>query len=158
MNHSVINQELALDWPESFHELSMQELKDMSISAPDEGFAIRNNDNHMLVSIHWKKLPFFLSLMADPKENMKSTEAMMRKGLEKNDYELIETTEKHAAGETLPGFVYEYTVRDSRQYSEALFLKHKNHIYAIYCYGRKDHREEDEPVFEDMLRSLQFVS
>ncbi|MBR2759865.1 MAG: hypothetical protein IKD66_01735 [Solobacterium sp.] len=158
MNHTVINNELAMDWPDSFHEMSAQELKESSISAPSEGFSIRDNEKRILISVHWKKLPFLLSAFADPKQNMKSTEEMIRNGLKDHEYQMIGWNETETAGQKAPGFAYEYTIRGNRQYSEALFLKHGSYIYAVYFYGLSERKDEGRAVFEEVLASLKFVS
>ncbi len=158
MHTTLIHQELSLGLPEGFREMSVQEVKDASISAPEDGFTARDEARRMIVSVHWKKLPFLLSAFADPKENMKSTEQMIRNGLQNNEYELLETGEYSVGAESAPGFAYAYTVRGTRQYSEAVFLKHNSHIYALYCYGVSERKEEIHALFADILKTVQFVS
>ena len=158
MRISEINNELSLELPEGFRAMTLEEVKAASISAPDDGFTAKDEARRMIVSVHWKKLPFLLGAFADPKENMKSTEQMIRSGLKDNAYELLSTGTYTAGSENVPGFAYEYTVKEVRQYSEAVFLKHNNMIYALYCYGVGERKDEVHAVFASVLKSVQFAS
>ena len=153
-----MNKELILDLPEGFREMNLQEVKDASISAPEDGFSFRDDERRIIVNVYWKKLPFLLGAFADPRENMKSTEQMIRNGLKDFDYKLLSTVTYTAGSESATGFAYEYTVKDERQYSEAVFLKHKNTIYGLYCYGLSEKKEEVRALFASILRTVQFVS
>lgn len=155
MNQAVIRNELILSYPDGFHEMDREELKKLYLDDNPNRWGIWDQDRHIVVAVFWHETNAFLSSLAGARDVAKTTEKKLRKGLKHYGYHRDGFFSETLCGEEVPGFRYTYQLGDVTQAAEVLVLKRKTVCYTIYFYTREKLASASQPVFEEILHSMQ---
>ncbi len=151
METVLLNNELNLTYPDSFHVMSKEELSGYNFYSEAPGWCINDPDRHIMVSISWKQVPGLFAKMLKVKDIAKTMEGQMAQVMKAFDYRLDEFISRTPGGKEAEGFRYEYTVQETGMTGVSLAVKVKNTFYYIHIYYRSALRDESIPVMEEIL-------
>ncbi len=152
MTEYVLNDELNVSFPEGFHEMDPEERKNLNFLEEGEGSCFKDPDRHILVSIGWKTINGFASMMLSAKDIAGNMEKTFAQAMASTGYRFVDHLEKKAG--TLPGFRYAYTAQGIGMTGESFILKHGKTVYYLHVYVRTELLEESLAVTDAILDSV----
>ena len=152
MNNVRINNELQLNYPDGFREMTEEELTKY-FSSPQNRWGAYDADRHIILSVSWTKAGFF-SFMTDAESKMMEVEARMCRNL--LNYQRVSSFKTKIAGKKAFGVRFEYRVNDARivQVGDLMMLKYKKKFYAFHYITRKATAVADRADFVEALKSV----
>lgn len=150
MNTVKINNEVNLTYPESFNEMSDEELA-RYFGKPDDRWGAYDADRHIILSVSWAKAGFMSS---DPEMVVAGAEARLRRNL--LNYQRISEFKTKIASKKTYGIRFEYRVNDARivQVADLMTFKYKKNFYSVYYITRKSTAAADRADFEEIVKSI----
>ncbi len=152
MTEYVLNDELKISFPEGFHEMDPEKRERLNFLEEGEGSCFTDPDRHILVSIGWKTINGFASMMLNAEDIAGNTEKAFARAMASSGYCFVEKREKKAG--TLPGFRYEYTAQEIGMTGESYVLKHGKTVYYLHVYVRTQLLKESIEVTDAILDSV----
>jgi len=150
MNNVKINNEMNLNYPDSFREMSAEELTKF-FRSPDNRWGAIDPDRHIIFSVSWAKAGFMNS---DPEMAVSEAEARLRRSL--LNYQRISEFNIKIASKKAYGVRFEYRVDESCrvQISDMIMFKYKKNFYTIYYVTRKKNAGAYRLDFEEIIKSI----
>ena len=150
MSNVKINNEINLTYPETFKEMSGEELT-RYFGNPDNRWGVYDADRHIILSVSWKKAGV---LSSDPETVIIGAEARLRRNL--LNYQRISEFKTKIASKKAYGVRFEYRVNDARivQVADLMTFKYKKNFYSIYYVTRKATAAQDRADFEEIIKSI----
>ena len=139
---------------EGFRQMTEQELRAQGANMSDQGVVYKDEDSHILLQIFWKKIPLLGKNV--PLEKTVELTAKQHRGMVPT-YREHRDLENVIAGEKAVGFSYEYTVKDLEQVTVYYCLRYEKKYYAFSMTMRKENRERDAALFEEILHSVTMI-
>lgn len=136
MNQAKVNGEIAVQYPDGFHEIDGSELVAMYNDGYENRWAIRDKERHAILCIQWHRNNALLAKIGDPATVIRSTESKMRKGMKDHNYSLMGFKDSIVCGIEAKSFTHTYTVEGVDQTSEVTVFKHGCVFYTVYSYWR----------------------
>ena len=81
-----VNNALEFDFPEGFEEMSKEETAGLQMSGGGESIALSNKNNHLLVTVGWKRTGGFSGMILNTEDLRKKMEHDIRKNLTRLEY------------------------------------------------------------------------
>ena len=156
METVVLNNEMQLSYPDSFHVMSEEELSKMTFFGEAPGWCISDPERHIDVSVSWKKTNGLFAKILNTREIAKNMEAQIRKPMGQYGYRLDSFLEKELGGRRADGYLYAYEVQGTGMAGESLYLKNGNTFYYIHCYFRDAMRDDSLPVLDEIFGSVRW--
>ena len=157
MNQALIHNELSLSYPDGFHEMDREEMKNLYLDDNPDRWGIWDQERHIILTVFWHDSNPILASLAGAKDVAKSTEKRLKRGLKNHGYRFGEFYQTQLCGLEAHGFRYSYRIGEVVQAAEALVLKRKTACYTIYYYAREEQNPGSRPVFEQVLRSMRLT-
>lgn len=154
MQKTILNNELSIEYPDTFTVLTTEEMQKAFGNVWDDRFTIRNTELHILFSVFWKKTGGLFGAIADAKSVAKATEAKLKGKMP--GYTPKGRCSSNVCGNKAEGFRYEYSAGDVRQACEVLVFKYRKCFYTVYYYKRTDGGAECDDAFGAFLSSFSF--
>lgn len=150
MNTVKINNEINLTFPDSFKEMGEEELT-RYFSSPNNRWGAYDADEHIILSVSWKKAGF---LSSDPEIALFDIESRMRRDL--LNYQQITSFKTKVASKKAYGVRFEYRVNDSCRVhvGDIIVFKGKKCFYTIYYITRKANAAAARPALKEILDSV----
>ena len=152
MNTVLLNDELALQVPEGFQELTREEVEGMSTVGAPPQWCARDSERHMILAAAWKKSSF-ASLMLTTKDLAKNMEKALSGQMVPYGYQLQGSLTQDLGGIEARGILYAYEAQGIGMACEALTLKKGKQFYYLYCYMRQELLEESLQTLRQILAS-----
>lgn len=152
MNNVQINNEVNLVYPDGFNEMNEEELI-RYFSTPADRWGIYNADEHIMLSVSWKKAGF-KHIFTDAESYLIEVESSLRRNL--LNYQRI-TEYKIKVGKQKAYCVrFEYRVKDAAlvQVCDVVVFKYKKKSYSVYYVTRKVNATANLPAFQEILQSI----
>ncbi len=155
MENAKINNELTLQYPDGFHEMTEEDLKKYFVTDGNR-WGIHDPERHVVISVAWTRSTF-LSYLTDAKSVVGGSERCMKSNLK--SYQRIGKLSTEIASKKASGIAFQYHPTDANiiQYSEMLAFRQKNMFYVIVYLTHKDKNSDCHPLFDDLLKSIQIV-
>ena len=152
MKQATVNNELTVTYPDSYEEMSAEELQRYFKSEKDRWGAF-DAERHVILGVSWKKAGFF-SFMSDAESQLFDVEARMKRSL--INYRRKEGSKTKIAKKKGYGISFEYRVNNANMYQigEMKTFKYKGHYYTLQYLGRRITDEECRPDFEKFAESV----
>ena len=152
MKSVTINNEMSLSYPDEFVEMGGEELIKY-FGSPENRWGAYDEDNHIMLSVYWKKAGFF-GFLTDAESYLFGAEARLRRNL--LNYQRLGSFKTKIAKKKGYGIRFEYRVNDARlvQIGDIFAFKNKGKFYAVYYITRKSNAAESRPAFEEVLNSI----
>ena len=144
--------------PDGFERLSEDEVRKLNMAEEgDEGAVFRNEEEHMIVSLGYKKINGFSALMlseAEMLDHMAKQTASLMRGFA---YRETERRSDGFCGRQIPGFGYTYEVSDIQMYGRSYLMKEKSDCHYLHFYFRKEGYDEGNRLVETILKNASAV-
>ena len=162
MGKQIINETFSLRIPDTFQPMSGEELAQMNRSGSDQTgdpyqWGARDRENHLIITVLWKKYPAFLTLLADLKSIARKNQQMAGKIYEGHNYRFLGYVSVNAGEAKAEGYRFTYTVEGISQTMEIYLIKDGRTVYNITCGGREENKAADQETFREILSSLEYV-
>ena len=152
MNKSIFNNQINLEYPDGFTQLSDEE-NSKYFMGNQLRQSFQNKDKHILLSLSKSKDSFlyrFLSLEGVLNSSLSNLEKNLK------DYQTLEKYESTIFNQESVTACFSYLTneKDVKQYGELSIFKIKKAIYAIYCVCWFADKEENKVIFKQFKDSL----
>lgn len=157
MSHDVlINGELALTYPEGFRLMELDELKHAFALDYSDMWGIRDEENHMLISLIWKESNGLLRKLVSTKSLVKEYEKRIGRTFRHGNYRCEEFFETEIAGLAAQGVRFSYHHLGVDQLGELVMFRRGGCNYSLYYYTRPELAQANRPAYEGILASVSF--
>ena len=154
MEYLMISEQLKLPCPSGFHLMSDEEKAKLNFLESGEGFCLRNEDRHMLVSVGWRETGMLTAMLLSDISVEKNMESSIRQAMQPYGFRLETYLNRQIASGNAAGFRYTYTAQDTGMLSESYVLRSGRSVIYFHLYARDAFREESLPVWNDLLASV----
>lgn len=157
MSHDVlINDELALTYPEGFRLMERGELEHaFALEYPDM-WGIRDEERHMLISLIWKETNGVLRKLVSTKTLVKDYEKRIARTFRHGNYRREEFFETEVAGLAAQGARFSYHHLGVDQLGELVMFRREGCTYSLYYYTRPELARANRAAYESILASIAF--
>ena len=142
MNSISVNSEVLINYPDSFELMDNEQIKMAFRDDNPDRWAAWDRENHVIITVGWKKYGFLTSLLADVKNIVVNNEALVEQQYEGRNFKLKGYNDRKIGGHKASGYRFEYDFEDVHQYGQIYLVKNGQTIYAIGCYARDEHEKE----------------
>lgn len=152
MKQATVNNAFTLTYPDSFEEMSEEELK-RYFSTEKNRWGVFDAERHVILSVSWSKAGFF-SFMSDAEAVMIPMEARLKRSL--INYTRLDGFKTKLLKKKGYGIKFRYRTNGANIYQIGDFrtIKYKGKFYTFQYIGRRITDEECHPDFEQMLESV----
>ena len=154
MSTVQLNKELNLTYPDSFVELTQEDLKKHKFFEEAPGFCIQDAERHIMISVSWRQANPFVAMLAGSADIAKNMEAKIRKPMGKFGYHLEGFMNREIGGKTADGYRYTYKVQDIGMMGESLSVKSGSKFDYIQSDRRQELREESLSVLDGIFETV----
>ncbi|MBQ1533121.1 MAG: hypothetical protein IIZ57_13310, partial [Solobacterium sp.] len=116
-----------------------------------------DHDRHVIISILWQDLNAFTAMLADIDAAAVKNEQLTKKGYEGHDYVMEGFHDADISGTHARGYSFTYRIQDIIQHVDTLLFKVSKRIYSINFIGRSENREQNQELFEGVLKTVSFL-
>ena len=154
MKREKINGEIGLEYPESYGDMSAEELT-RYFSSPDNRWGAYDAERHIILSVAWAKRGFF-GMLTDTESFLYGLESRMRRNLV--NYQQICRIKTKLGKIQAHGVRFEYRVNDACRVhvADLVAFRYKKRYYAIYFVSRKTNAASSRLEFSEILKSVTF--
>ena len=149
-----IGGELTVTFPEGFRRMTDGEMKRLNRLEEGPGIFMTDPERHIIVTVGWKRIAFFASLLLSAKDIAKNAGGQIARAMKPNGCRGPEYTERTVAGARAHGFRYAYTAENVGMEAETCVLKRGRVVLYFNFYAREALEKESLPVWEAILASV----
>ena len=159
MVEMVLNNELTLAFPESFHELNeMESYQVFGMDTPDR-WSIGDEDCNAVISIQCNESrPSLFHKAVGAQDLVQQAEKATGKAYKDMGYSCGPIEVRELCGLEACGFEFEYVTDDAPQMGRIDIFTHPiekgNCCYTFYLHSSKENAAENKAVYEAMLASM----
>ncbi|WP_407385025.1 hypothetical protein [Ruminococcus sp.] len=152
MYHAKINNEVELNYPDSFVEMNEEGLT-RHFGTPENRWGAYDEAGHIILSVSWAKSGF-LKTLGDADLYLSQAEARLRRRL--LNYQRVLSYDTKLGKKKAYAVRFEYRVNDSVNIhvGDLVVFKHKKMYYSIYYITRKKNAASSRPAFQEILQSV----
>lgn len=151
-----LEEKLILEYPDGFHELDEDERKSLTFLEEGPCLCLSDPAKHILISIGWKHLNGFVSMMLNTSEIAGDMAKKIEAGMQSFDYRRLGSVSRTIAGHKAEGIDYEYKAEGTDMFGESLALKLEKDLYYFNLYTRQEFTADSMKGFEDILGTAAF--
>lgn len=151
MKNESISNELSASYPDSFHVMSEEEIKQHCYYQQAPQWSIYDEQQHVLISVAYKKSNFLINKLTNTESLTKNMEGVLAKQLAGNDFQYDKFTNRDIDGITAYGVEYDYTVQELGMHACSYILNSKKNLYYIHAYVRQENKEESLKTVNEIL-------
>ena len=157
MQTTLVNSELAVTYPDSFHIMDAKEQLEAYVDDNPCRWCIKDGAERSMVSVIWHDAGKLVVRLTSTKSLAKRAESQSRRIYRGYSYALGGFFSRHVGGEEAEGFRFEYTLDGEVFIGQTIVAKHGSCCYTIYWYAPKTDDKKALTKFEDILGALDFV-
>ena len=156
MAATFIDGRLSVDLPEGFRVLGADELQAAYGMAYEDMWGARDETRHVALTVIWKDSGEMLTKLAGEKSLAKRTEKALSKRYRRRAYQMRGFFERQVADMPAQGFRYAFCdSTGAPQECETLIFKQGARCYTLYYYARADLADQNMPVHDTLVASMQ---
>ena len=152
----LLNDELELKIPQEALIYDEAERNALNTTGGAPQFVIGWKENHLIVSVAWKKVNGFAAMLVSTKDACKNAEKAIAEAQRPFGYQLKEFKSTTIGGEKTEGFRYTYTAQDIDMTADTFVIKRKSTFYYIYCYSRTANAETNDALWQNLLTQAEW--
>lgn len=152
MKTKVINDRLEIHWPEGFHEMSKEEIGQLSAPWGAPAFSLKDPDRHIIFAVGYKTINGFSAMMLSVNDLADRMKKDLEGPMQAFGCHFDDPVNTKIGSAEASGWRYGYTVQDTPMGAECLVLKDGKDLYYLYFYYREALKEESLPVIEEILK------
>lgn len=157
MSEAVLNGELSVTYPESFHVMDAKEMAGVFLDDASDRWAIWDTDAHVIVAVMWHESGKFVSKLAGVKSLAERVEKHAAKAYKNAGYSCKGYRSFELCGQEACAVDFEYQVQGVQQLASVAVFKHEGCSYTIYSYVRKENAAEAQLLVNTLLDSLKLA-
>ena len=171
MERTLIDNEwLAVELPEGFEPVPHDELAALMSVSHDCMWGVRDTTRHMLINVTWKDSNKLITKAVSEKTFAKNVNQTFTRCYRKGDYRngdnrtgyyhcdgFFQRTVSGASAQA-HGFRFSYMVEGIDQEGEVLVFKRGIRCYTLCYYTRSATAQDNQPVYEGIVKSLEVLS
>ena len=157
MATTLIHDQLALTYPDSFAVMGADELREGYLDDNPNRWGIWDRNRHVIIVVYWHDSNAFLARLVSTKDLAKRAQKLVAKAYAGHGYQLGQFFETQVGGQQAHGFGYRYDLQGTGQVAEAVVTKYGKCCYTLYYYAREEGSPTDREVFKDVLQSASFA-
>ena len=152
----TFNYTLHMSFPDSFHVMDYDERQKLNKLVEGPGECLADPENHIIISIGWKELGLFPSLLVSAKDAADNSQKTISQAMQPYGFQFRETFAEEIGGEKAPGFSYEYEAQCIAMHGETCVVKHNKVLYYLHIYMRKEFKGESTKIWKDILATAKW--
>ena len=157
MKEILLNNELALSYPEGFAGPSEEELAKLRfLNKKGAGEVLYDPERHMYATAAYQTIGGFQAMLLNIQDLGKNDAKVVAKAMEPYSCEMGEVETKTVAGEDAVSYSYHYTAEGKAMFGETTEIKKGKNIYYLHFYGRTDEEENCRSVIASVLSTAAF--
>lgn len=155
MKNTVFNENVYIEYPDDFHEMSNEELQKY-FAGNLLRFGAMNAEKHVILSVG-KTQSKFVNVFTNTQSVLLGAENTLKKNLK--DYTRIDEFDAEILNESAKGIHFKYVAvnKNVKQFCEMAVVKSKRCFYVLYCISRLSDVGESLTLFKEFRDSLKFV-
>ena len=150
------NYSLRLSFPDGFHVMDNDERQKLKMLVDGPGECLTDPDRHIIISIGWKELSLFPSLLVSSKDAADNSQKAISQAMQPYGYRFRETFAENIGGKSAPGFSYEYEAQGISMHGETCVIKHNKVLYYLHIYMRRELKGESTKIWKDILATAKW--
>lgn len=150
----IINNEMNFPVPEGFTVLSKEELAKMQAAEGAVEFAIRNEEEHILMNAAHKTVNGFFAKIVDLKDAIHNQEKSIARLSKALNYNCLGFEDYEIGGHEAKGFSYTYDVQGIGMQGTSIITNNSKTFYYIYAYYRQAKAEESLKIVNSILEGI----
>ena len=155
MNELKINERFQLVCPEGFRPLTEAEREKLNTLGGGESLFLTDEEHHIAVSIGWKDVSAFASLLLHLVSPISSVEASVSRAMAPYGYRKETMLERQIGHQPAKGFRYTYTAGDTPMVGESYVIRQGKSLTFFHGYLRASMRESSLPRWQELLDGVQ---
>ena len=156
MQNTVLNEVLEISYPDSFRIMTAEEISQLNYYKKAPNWCIKDEENHILINISWKKAGVLSSLILNEKDMIKSMDKCLSRQMQSYGYKSRGYKTEVISGKKAQAYSYTYEVGGTGMTGESISVKKGRMFYFIYTYARTENEETNAKIISDILASLSF--
>ena len=120
-------------------------------------WGVRDKENHVIITVLWKKYPKLLSWALNLKEVVKKNEQMTGKVHATHGYRFLEFFTMQAGDEEAEGYRFLYDKEGTTNASSVCLVRDGGTIYSFICAGREENMDADRETFRRIMETLEYA-
>ncbi len=153
----ILNNELKVTFPETFHVMNEEELKKLRFLAKGDGVVLSDPERHIRISVAWKKIGAFSGLVLTSGDVAKCMRRSIRKAMAAYRFRAEEPVRTELGGKRADGLTFEYEAENVQMVSESLVVKNRRTLYYFHFYTRAEEQSRNRDIWDQVLASVQRV-
>lgn len=154
MPEAILNNAMHLSYPEGFHELSEEEIRQMNTTDSPPVWAINDPERHMIVTGAFRQASSFQAFMLNAKDVATEMEKQIARPMKAFGYQRDKFFVRDGGGIQGAGFSYTYTADGTEMCGESYVFENNKVFYYLYFYYRKELIEEGRQTAEEILQTI----
>ncbi len=156
MSNLMINDELHMVYPDSFHVMDEKEKESLNTLTGDDFVGISDPEAHMMVTVGYKANTGFAAKLLSAKDIAKNMEKQISKPMMIYSYARGRFNEIQIGGIDASGFDYSYEVQGIVMFGESYVIKKDKTVYYFSMYSRDNMKTKNLSTWEDMIRQARW--
>ncbi|MBQ6559451.1 MAG: hypothetical protein IJL85_01340 [Erysipelotrichaceae bacterium] len=155
MKEIIVN-DLILYYDDPFRVLGEEETNQMKFYNDSQGICIRNDEEHMMVTVGTKQINGITNFLLFSKDLLNKTQEDIAHAMKPYGYALSEYLTEDADGQEIRGFAYEYETEGIPMYGQAYVAKKDKVVYYLYLYVRRENKENGLKLWKKIIDELKW--
>ena len=151
MEEIIISNRYAVPCPPGFRKLSGKELEKLSMLGEGSSECLKNEEQHVMVSIGWKEINAFSGFLLRLIRPVKSVEASISRAMAPYGYRRETDLTRRIGGSRAEGFRFTYTAGDVPMIGESYVIQEGKNLVFFHGYMQAELRGESLQVWSSLL-------
>lgn len=153
MKELTVNGRFKLLCPESFREMTEAERNQLNMQGQSDTLCLVSEAGHTAVSIGWKQVSAFASLLLNIISPVKSMEASVNQAMSAYGYRQEETLTREIGGRPAQGFRFTYTA-GVPMVGESYVIREGRSLTFFHVYTRAAQQAESLAAWNELLDAV----
>ena len=154
MRTVTLNDEIKIGYPDGFHVMDSEELKNVRLVVVGPVVCLKDPDRHVIITAGCKEINGFSAFILKQKDIAKKMEVDIRFAQKMYGYKRTGSFQREIGGDLADGFGYTYKAQGIDMYGESFAVKKAKKIFYYHFYVRQEFREKNIRVWEEILASV----
>ena len=157
MEEIIVSNRYAVPCPPGFRKLTKKELKELSMMGEGDSECLKNEEQHIMVSIGWKQINAFSGFLLKLFRPVRSVEASINRAMAPYGYRKETDLTRKIGGSRAEGFRFIYTAGGVPMIGESYVIREGKNLVFFHGYMQAGLRDESLPVWNSLLDSVRAI-
>ncbi len=150
----LLNQELSIKFPDSFHQMTEEELSKLAFMEKGAGICMSDPSAHIIITVGWKNIGKFAGFVLNTNDIAKNMKKEIETALASFSYRFEMNEEIKVGGVPARGISYQYQPKEGIVMAgESVVVKRKSILYYFHFYTRTELSESNQDTWLKILSS-----